>query len=71
MISGHPVGFLEAFANLYRDAANAIAIRRSGGDPASSMQHLPDSSDGLRGMQFIEAVLQSSDAGGLWVPCAS
>jgi len=71
IVAGHPGGFIEAFANLYRDAAEAIAVRRAGGDPSDILEHLPDATDGLRGMEFIEAALRSSDAHGAWVRCTA
>lgn len=56
---GHPEGYLEAFANLYRDLARAI--RADLPLPA----HLPSVVDGLRGVRFVEAVIESS--GERWV----
>jgi predicted dehydrogenase len=64
---GHPEGFHEAFANLYADAAEAIAARRSGARPDPLALHFPDATDGVRGLRFVEAVLASSDTGGGWV----
>ncbi|RWR02492.1 oxidoreductase [[Pantoea] beijingensis] len=58
--AGHPEGYLEGFAQIYREAA--IAIR--GGDAPL----LPGIDDGLSGMRFIETAQQSSLQGGLWRP---
>ena len=52
----HPEGYLEAFANLYRDAADLIA-----GKAASTM--VPSARDGVSGSKFIEACLKSNAAG--------
>ncbi|TMV90658.1 Gfo/Idh/MocA family oxidoreductase [Thioclava sp. BHET1] len=62
--AGHPEGFLEAFATLYSDAADAILAHASGA-PASEGA-LPGVADGVQGMRFVEAALRSSDAGGIW-----
>ena len=66
---GHPEGFHEAFANLYADAAEAIAARLSG-QPADPLAlDFPTVEDGARGMKFIAAAAQSSRAGGVWTDC--
>ena len=57
--SGHPEGYLEAFAQLYRDFARAWR-----GEPGVA---LPGLDDGLQGMAFIEAVLRSHREGMRWV----
>ncbi len=56
--AGHPEGYLEAFANLYTDFASALL---EGGKP-----DVPTVDDGVRGMAFIEACVESSHAGGKW-----
>ncbi|SLN19757.1 Glucose--fructose oxidoreductase precursor [Aquimixticola soesokkakensis] len=56
---GHPEGYIEAFAQLYSDAADAIT---SGDMPAD----LPDVQDGLDGMRFVAACIASSRADGAW-----
>ena len=66
IVKGHPEGFTEAFANLYRDAADAIASRIAGASPEPNPLY-PTSLDGLRGLQFVEAVLRSSSLDGGWV----
>lgn len=70
MVVGHPEGFLEGFANLYSDAAEAMAARRSGVKADSLALHFPNALDGLQGVRFIHSVIQSSQAAGRWVPCA-
>jgi hypothetical protein len=64
---GHPEGFPDAFANLYADAAEAIAARRAGVAPDPLALHFPDSRDGLLGIRFVAAVVQSSADNGAWV----
>jgi hypothetical protein len=57
---GHPEGYLEAFAQLYTDLADQIAARQAGtAAPASSLL-VPGVEDGVAGVRFIEAVLESS-----------
>ncbi|WP_307727218.1 Gfo/Idh/MocA family protein [Telluria mixta] len=64
---GHPEGYLEAFGNLYREIAASLFARRPGSVPADPAAEFPDVEDGLRGVQFIEAVQASSRAGGVWL----
>lgn len=66
IVAGHPEGFHEAFANLYSDAAEAIAARRTGTDADPLALHFPDVIDGARGVKFVEAALSSSRAQGAW-----
>lgn len=67
IVKGHPEGFPEAFANLYSDAAEAIASRLAGETPDPIVLHFPNSLDGLRGVRFVDAVIRSSAANGAWV----
>ena len=64
----HPEGYLEAFANLYRNFANAIRARlekrKLGKDDVAN--DYPKIEDGIRGMAFIEAVVASSKANAAW-----
>jgi predicted dehydrogenase len=65
--AGHPEGYLEAFAQLYKDAALQIdAINDGRALPAESLL-LTTVDDGVDGLRFIEAVLKSSAADGRWV----
>jgi hypothetical protein len=66
IVAGHPEGFHEAFANLYSDAAEAIAARRSGQAADPLALFFPNSLDGLLGVQFVAAVIQSSENDGAW-----
>jgi predicted dehydrogenase len=67
LAKGHPEGFPEAFANIYSDAAEAIAARRSGATPAPLSGTFPNSADGLAGIRFVRAMIESSASGGAWV----
>lgn len=66
IVKGHPGGFLEAFANLYSDAAEAITARRSGEEPNPLAMHFPNAYDGAVGLKFVEAAITSSAADGAW-----
>ena len=66
---GHPEGFRESFANLYADFAEAIIANSSGKVPDPLAMEFPTVMDGLRGVLFIKAALNSSEAGGSWVNC--
>lgn len=63
---GHPEGYLEAFAQLYRDAAAQIHAREAGVAAPPESRLLTTVDDGVEGLRFIEAVLASSAAGGAW-----
>ena len=62
--SGHPEGYLEAFANIYRAAIDDI--RRCARDEPLQRQY-PTVEDGLRGMRFIARAVESSQQGGQWL----
>ena len=68
IVKGHPEGFPEAFANLYSDAAEAIAARRASTAPDPLALHFPKSADGLLGVRFVAAVVRSSAENSSWVP---
>lgn len=57
--AGHPEGFIEAFANIYRNFALTVMAKRRGEQPSDFMLDFPTVYDGLRGMQFIETMVQS------------
>jgi predicted dehydrogenase len=61
--AGHPEGYLEAFANVYRSAIEDIRRRQTGAAPLGGY---PTAEDGLRGMKFIAAAVESSRRGALW-----
>jgi predicted dehydrogenase len=64
--SGHPEGYLEAFATVYAEIAEAIrAARRQAPLPAEV--NFPTIDDGIEGLAFIEAALRSSADNGRWV----
>lgn len=63
---GHPEGYLEAFAQIYREAAEHIRARQQGRVPATESLALPQVGDGLEGLLFVDAALRSHQAGGVW-----
>ena len=67
MPAAHPEGYIEAFANLYRDAAEIIRAHRTGAaiDPARAAM-VPDVEDGARGVKFVAAAVASNAAGSAW-----
>ena len=65
--SGHPEGYLEAFATIYSEIAQAIRASRSG-EAVPAAVNFPTLDDGIEGMAFIEASVRSSAEGGRWVP---
>ncbi len=64
--SGHPEGYLEGFAQLYRDVAEQLHARWENRAPNPLACCVPTVEDGARGMKFIEAVVESSRANGRW-----
>ena len=65
--AGHPEGFLEAFALLYRNFADALTAKRAGRKPNEAALDFPTIDDGVRGMAFVEAVVASAEAGAQWL----
>jgi len=57
--AGHPEGYLEAFANIYRNFANTIQAKIAGEQPDPRWADFPNVNDGVRGMQFIETVVKA------------
>lgn len=65
--AGHPEGYLEAFANIYRNVAKCIQARLVGERPDPIYTDFPTVSDGVRGMQFIQKVVESSVSKEKWI----
>jgi hypothetical protein len=63
---GHPEGYLEAFAQLYLDAALQIHALEDGRAIPDESRLLTTVDDGVDGLRFIDAVLASSAADGQW-----
>ncbi len=62
----HPEGYLEAFANIYKNFANTIRARLEGREATAIESDFPKIEDGIRGMAFIEAVVASGKANAAW-----
>lgn len=64
---GHPEGYLEAFATIYSGFAQAVRAHAAGKPLRMSDYAFPNAHDGLRGMEFIETAVSSSNAGAAWM----
>ena len=65
---GHPEGYLEAFANIYRNFAFTLTAQLEGTTPTPEMLDFPGVEDGIRGMAFIDNVVASSQSDKKWTP---
>lgn len=64
--AGHPEGYLEAFANIYRNFAMTLRARMEGREPDPQHLDFPTVDDGVRGMAFIENAVASSKSTEKW-----
>jgi predicted dehydrogenase len=69
LVAGHPEGFPDGFANIYSDAAEAIAARRAGKQADPLALYFPTSFDGLMGVRFVNSVIESCNVNGKWTKC--
>ncbi|MDR1136431.1 MAG: Gfo/Idh/MocA family oxidoreductase [Clostridiales Family XIII bacterium] len=65
--AGHPEGLYVAFANIYRNIISTIIKKKGGESPGSADLDFPDVSDGLSGMKFVHAVVESAASDSCWV----
>lgn len=65
--AGHPEGYLEAFANIYRNFALTLQAEAAGQTPTPEMLDYPGIAEGLRGMAFIETVIASGRSDQKWI----
>ncbi|MBI5857229.1 MAG: Gfo/Idh/MocA family oxidoreductase [Sphingobacteriales bacterium] len=65
--AGHPEGYLEAFANLYRNFALTLSAKLSGETPKPEWLDFPGVEEGVRGMMFIEKVIESGRSEKKWI----
>ena len=63
---GHPEGYLEAFANIYRNFAQTLSAKIDGTTPSKEALDFPSVEDGIRGMAFIDNVVASSQSDTKW-----
>ena len=66
--SGHPEGYLEAFANIYTAAYADMVARANGQKVDSSKSLYPNVADGVDGMNFITQAVASSKQNAAWLP---
>jgi predicted dehydrogenase len=64
--AGHPEGYLEAFANLYRNFALTLQAKINGETPKEEWLDFPSVKEGIRGMAFIENVVRSGQGTEKW-----
>jgi predicted dehydrogenase len=65
--AGHPEGYLEGFAQVYRDIADLLAAYDAKTSPPACALLVPTGKDGLRGVQFVHAAVESSRRNAAWV----
>ena len=63
---GHPEGYLEAFGNIYKNFALTLSTKLSGGEPTKEMLDFPRVEEGIRGMAFIDNVVESNKSDKKW-----
>ena len=63
---GHPEGYLEAFANIYKNFAATVRARMEGREPTAVERDFPTVKDGMRGMRFVEVVVENARSGEKW-----
>ncbi len=66
--AGHPEGFLEAFANLYRNFVLTVRAKINGETPKPEWLDFPGVDEGIRGMAFIENIIESGKSETKWTP---
>jgi predicted dehydrogenase len=66
--AGHPEGYLEAFANIYRNFALTLRARIEGTEASAEAMDFPTADDGVRGMAFIDNVVASGASNEKWTP---
>jgi predicted dehydrogenase len=63
---GHPEGYLEAFANIYKNFATTLGAKLDGTQPSKEALDFPSVADGIRGMAFIDNVVLSAHSETKW-----
>ncbi len=64
--AGHPEGFIEAFANIYKNFSKAVKAQAAGVSSSDMDHDFPTIEDGVRGMRFIDAVIESAESDAKW-----
>jgi predicted dehydrogenase len=65
--AGHPEGYLEAFANLYRNFGLTLKAKMNNQQPKDEWLDFPSVEEGVRGMAFIENVVKSGQSEHKWI----
>ena len=65
--SGHPEGYFEAFANIYKTFVAALVKRKAGGTLTEADLDFPGAEDGASGVKFIGKCVDSSQKGAVWL----
>lgn len=65
--AGHPEGYLEAFANIYRNFAMHLRAHSEGKEHNMEVYDYPGIEDGVHGMSLVDAVVESTEKGNVWV----
>lgn len=65
--AGHPEGYLEAFANIYRNFALTVQCKLDGVEPKPEYLDFPTIKDGVRGMLFLDTVIESAESDQKWI----
>lgn len=65
--AGHPEGYLEAFANLYRNFVMHLRAKSEGKNHDFDMYDYPGIEDGVHGMRLVDAVIESTELGNIWI----
>jgi len=65
--AGHPEGLLEAFGNIYRNFALTVSAKLSGETPTPEMLDFPQVDEGVRGMAFVDKVVESNHSTEKWI----
>ena len=65
--AGHPEGYLEAFANIYRNFARTVRKRMNAEEPNEFDLDFPTIEEGIRGMAFVETIIASGKSKQKWV----
>ncbi len=65
--AGHPEGYLEAFANIYRNFVMHLRANSAGEEHDMEIYDYPEIEDGVHGMSMVDAIVESTEKGNVWV----
>jgi hypothetical protein len=64
---GHPEGYFEAFANVYKSFISFLAVKKLGAEPLAVDLDFPRADQGVAGVTFIEKCVESSNNNSVWI----